>query len=166
MSADPYELAEAAQKSPRLQKVGGKNGIRGQFFVPAYQRGYRWGRHEVDALLSDIYADGSRSPTDNYCLQPIVVKQRTVEGEYELIDGQQRLTTLYLIYRYLNSEVGVESDRRFSLTYGKRSADNVRLEVPGHERFDFGCWPALSNAGQGLREPVERIDAIHFGRLQ
>ncbi|NKL52917.1 hypothetical protein GFL15_34185, partial [Rhizobium leguminosarum bv. viciae] len=29
----------------------------------------------------------------------------------------------------------------------KRSADNVRLEVPGHERFDFGCWPALSNAG-------------------
>jgi len=48
----------------------------------------------------------------------------------------------------------------------KRSADNVRLEVPGHERFDFGCWPALSNAGQGLREPVERIDAVHFGRLQ
>lgn len=51
-------------------------------------------------------------------------------------------------------------------TIRKRLADSVRLEVPGHERFDFGCWPALNHAGQGLGEPVERIDAIHFSRLQ
>ncbi len=60
--------------------------------------------------------------------------------------------------------ISVESCRENDLQ-SKRSADSVRLEVPGHEGFDFGCGPALSNAGQGLREPVERIDAIHFAGL-
>lgn len=49
---------------------------------------------------------------------------------------------------------------------GKRSADNVRPKVPRHEHFDLGCRPSLSDAGQGLREPVERIDAVHFAGLQ
>jgi len=48
----------------------------------------------------------------------------------------------------------------------KRSADAVCLEVPRHEGFDFGRGPALSDAGQCLREPIERIDIIHLGRLQ
>ena len=69
--------------------------IEGTFFVPSYQRGYRWGKDEVERLLDDIYTNGRKS----YCLQPIVVRKR--ENDYELIDGQQRLTTLYLIYRYL-----------------------------------------------------------------
>lgn len=48
----------------------------------------------------------------------------------------------------------------------KRSADGVWPEVPGHKRLDFGYRPALSDAGQGLGEPVERIDAVHFAGLQ
>lgn len=137
MPADSYEVTRATLRSPRLQRVGGKNGIAGDFFVPAYQRGYRWGRHEVDALLSDIYADGSRSPSDNYCLQPVVVKRRAADNAYELIDGQQRLTTLYLIYRYLNMEVGVEPGHRFSLTYETRPASQEYLRsLDGERRND------------------------------
>lgn len=63
--------------------------ISGQYFVPSYQRGYRWGREEVERLLDDIYTNGDK----NYCLQPIVVRRRN-DGSYELIDGQQRLTSL------------------------------------------------------------------------
>ena len=50
--------------------------IKGNFFVPDYQRGYRWGKTEVETLLNDIYEYGGRpkqSDNDNYCLQPIVV---------------------------------------------------------------------------------------------
>ena len=67
--------------------------IEGHFSVPSYQRGYRWGEPEVVRLLDDIYTtDGKR----NYCLQPVVVRKN---GEkFEVIDGQQRLTTIYLIY--------------------------------------------------------------------
>ena len=68
--------------------------IEGHFFIPSYQRGYRWGKSEVIRLLDDIYStEGKR----NYCLQPVVVRKN---GEkYEVIEGQQRLTTIYLIYR-------------------------------------------------------------------
>lgn len=70
--------------------------IRGSFYIPSYQRGYRWSETEVVRLLDDIYQNGKK----NYCLQPVVVRKK--EDQYELIDGQQRLTTLYLIYKYIS----------------------------------------------------------------
>ena len=89
--------------------------IEGDFFIPSYQRGYRWRTDEVNRLLDDVYANG----TKNYCLQPVVVRK---DGErYELIDGQQRLTTLYLIYRYMhNSSGGFLDEPKFSLKYETR----------------------------------------------
>lgn len=69
--------------------------ITGTFYVPSYQRGYRWGADEVLRLLNDIYQNGRNT----YCLQPIVVRKNG--DRFELIDGQQRLTTLYLIFRFL-----------------------------------------------------------------
>ena len=63
------------------------------FSIPAYQRGYRWQRQQVYQLLNDIVESDEGVP---YYLQPIVVA-RTAENSYDLIDGQQRLTTIYLI---------------------------------------------------------------------
>lgn len=85
--------------------------IEGKFFVPDYQRGYRWGEDVVKQLLDDIKKNGEIN-NQIYYLQPIVVKARK-EGDYELIDGQQRLTTLYLILKYLskylpNIKIGYE----------------------------------------------------------
>ena len=104
--------------------------ITGNFIIEAYQRGYRWGKDEVDRLLEDIneIPDGQK-----YCLQPIVVKN--VNGVYELIDGQQRLTTLYLIMKYLNAYV----DINYSIEYTTRKSEN------GHK---------------GSRELLETIDTI------
>ena len=89
--------------------------IEGDFFIPSYQRGYRWGTDEVNRLLDDIDTNG----TKNYCLQPVVVRKDGTR--YELIDGQQRLTTLYLIYRYMhNSSGGFLDEPKFSLKYETR----------------------------------------------
>ena len=68
--------------------------ISGDFFIADYQRGYRW-KEEVEMLLNDI---SEVEEGKNYCLQPIVVKR--VGDKFELIDGQQRLTTLYLIQKF------------------------------------------------------------------
>jgi uncharacterized protein with ParB-like and HNH nuclease domain len=65
------------------------------FYVPAYQRGYRWGEVEVRRLLDDIWYSREKP----YYLQPVVVKQHG--DEWELVDGQQRLTTLFLIFQYM-----------------------------------------------------------------
>ena len=79
--------------------------IKGDFFVPSYQRGYRWGETEVVRLLDDIYStEGKR----NYCLQPIVVRKK--DDRYELIDGQQRLTTIYLIFRRIRFKFRIDYD--------------------------------------------------------
>lgn len=74
------------------------------FFIPDYQRGYRWGRHNVRQLLNDI-----RDSKGVYYLQPVVVcphnhrDEDSKEYNYDVIDGQQRLTTLLIIYKGLES---------------------------------------------------------------
>ena len=81
------------------QKLRGKivGGIADSFFVTSYQRGYRWERKQVRQLLDDI----SRSGDSIYYLQPVVVAPNDKNG-FDLIDGQQRLTTISLIYRLLS----------------------------------------------------------------
>ena len=77
--------------------------IEGLFRIEAYQRGYRWSNDEIIHLLEDIDEIPNGQP---YCLQPVVVKnvgvdQTTGKTIYELIDGQQRMTTLFLIMKCL-----------------------------------------------------------------
>ncbi|WP_295053211.1 DUF262 domain-containing protein, partial [uncultured Fibrobacter sp.] len=82
------------------------------FFIPSYQRGYRWTSQQVTDLLKDVYdfTNKKRGKEEFYCLQPIVVRKmssddltkNSLEGEwYEVIDGQQRLTTIKIILSYL-----------------------------------------------------------------
>lgn len=96
--------------------------IKGEFYVPSYQRGYRWGATEITRLLDDVYQNGKK----NYCLQPIVVCKRG--DAYDLVDGQQRLTTLYLIYRYMKNANSFFEGPTFSITYETRdlSADFLK----------------------------------------
>jgi hypothetical protein len=97
--------------------------IAGDFFVPASQRGYRWGAQEVRQLLEDIRASDGAS----YYLQPIVVKGRA-DGSWELIDGQQRLTTLYLIFQYLKREHLPTAALSYSITYETREGSKEYLQ--------------------------------------
>lgn len=111
--------------------------ITGDFYVPSYQRGYRWGETEVVRLLDDIYStEGKR----NYCLQPVVVRKNG--DRYELIDGQQRLTTIYLIYRFMSEEsFGFIDEPRFTLSYETREKSEEFLksidESRKEENIDF-----------------------------
>lgn len=88
-----------------------------RFFVPSYQRGYRWGKEEVSALMDDlsVFFD-TQTIHHDYCLQPIVVKPRE-DGSYEVIDGQQRLTTLLLLMQYSDP---FKSGGNYSIAYATR----------------------------------------------
>lgn len=66
-----------------------------KYFVPAYQRGYRWTKKQVEDLLDDIW---NWEENARYSLQPIVINQLE-DGRIELVDGQQRLTTIYIILK-------------------------------------------------------------------
>ena len=99
------------------------NDIKGDFIVPSYQRGYRWDKTEINRLLDDVYTLEDK----NYCLQPIVVK-KIGDNKYELIDGQQRLTTIYLIYKYMHNRVDEIEIPEFSLNYDTRKASTTFLQ--------------------------------------
>jgi hypothetical protein len=89
--------------------------IVGRFRVPRYQRGYRWGELEVTRLLNDIW----ESQDQPYSLQPVVVK-RDGEASWELVDGQQRLTTLYLIFVYMQRAGFKSVGPQYAISYDTR----------------------------------------------
>ena len=115
------------------------------FYIPSYQRGYRWSPKEVEELLNDISEFTPRLVGDTdektwYCLQPIVVKK--IENEqFEVIDGQQRLTTIYLILHYMNARYR-EPQKLFDLNYQTRMNSttflkNLTREVDDSSNIDF-----------------------------
>lgn len=72
------------------------------FVIPFQQRGYKWTQTNVKELLSDLKKIID-SDKEIYCLQPLALVKKE-ENEFEVLDGQQRLTTLFLLYKYLFKE--------------------------------------------------------------
>lgn len=110
------------------------------FYIPEYQRGYRWGKQQAVDLLEDISAFANKISDDNdeiYCIQPLVVSKResdedilkkckkedatledikkAIKGSWTVVDGQQRLTTIYILLRCLNE------DKCYEIEYGTRN---------------------------------------------
>ena len=127
------------------------------FYIPSYQRGYRWTPNEVEDLLNDI-SEFTPRPVDEsdektwYCLQPIVVKKNE-NKQFEVIDGQQRLTTIYLILHYLNQ--GYIEERRvklFELNYEtrKNSTEFLKNLTENTKSIDNIDFYHISNAYQAI----------------
>lgn len=70
------------------------------YVIPLYQRNYSWQESQIQQLIQDIY-DNSKASESNYFIGSLVVLQRP-DGRYEVIDGQQRLTTLQIICKVLD----------------------------------------------------------------
>lgn len=101
------------------------------FFIPYYQRGYRWEKDHVEALLDDIH-QFMESGEENYCLQPIVVSPGLDEkgfNRWEVIDGQQRLITLYIIFKHIEK-------RTFKIIFENRGKSNEFLENLNKDNYD------------------------------
>lgn len=97
------------------------------FVVEKYQRGYKWDIRQVEELLNDI-EEFDASKNGFYCLQPIVVKELS-ENSFELLDGQQRSTTLFIILSILQEEQILKSDaKRFTISYKTRVASETFLK--------------------------------------
>ncbi|HTE41598.1 MAG TPA: DUF262 domain-containing protein, partial [Steroidobacteraceae bacterium] len=96
--------------------------IAGSFRVARYQRGYRWRKLEVERLLNDVW----QSNGEAYSLQPIVVKRES-ETAWELVDGQQRLTTLFLIFVFMQREHLQNSGPPYFISYETRPNSETYL---------------------------------------
>jgi hypothetical protein len=99
------------------------------FFIPSYQRGYRWTDRQVEDLLNDVWefiTKTGKKENEWYCLQPVIVKK--LNNHFEVVDGQQRLTTIFLILKHLNRFI--ESERKdFEIEYETRNSENSNSKL-------------------------------------
>ena len=91
-----------------------------KFIVPNYQRGYKWRETDVKHLIKDI-AEISEDDKSDYCLQPIVVAP--IDSNYILVDGQQRLTSIWLIINWAKHN-GFHIKWNYSIRYDTRNDSN------------------------------------------
>lgn len=125
-------MTEHTENTIELRNIRSLSGF--NFFIPDYQRGYRWSDSEAKRMLDDFkeFYERKKENGEFYCLQPIVVKKKTWEKEingqetiingYEVIDGQQRLTTLYIILKCLEKEgeIGEDTFKLYPIQYQTR----------------------------------------------
>ena len=141
-----------------------------KFLIPAYQRGYRWTEYEATALLNDVDVDvdvtlneilnfgvkKSRSQNNNeakskYCIQPLIVKARD-DGTYEVVDGQQRLTTIYIIMKIAEQVLNEPKEApKFGISFETRENSKEFLELLNDD--------VLKN------ENEENIDFYHISKV-
>lgn len=76
-----------------------------KYIIPIYQRNYAWGDDEISLLIQDLWNAKNKN---NYYIGSLVIYKRG-NGGLEVIDGQQRLTTLTLIMHYLKSDTFVRN---------------------------------------------------------
>ncbi|MCY4275551.1 MAG: DUF262 domain-containing protein [Gammaproteobacteria bacterium] len=122
-----------------------------RFWIRAYQRGYRWKPLQVRQLLDDIWEfiqdSEERKKESFYCLQPIVIKAHA-DGRFEVVDGQQRLTTIYIILSYLHNQNKM-------LDFLGKTRFNLTFETRGETNDDFLAYIDLERAD-------ENIDFFHI----
>lgn len=102
------------------------------FYVDLYQRGYRWTKNEVRDLLDDIKEftlNEAENKNTFYCLQPVIIKKNIDGNLWNIIDGQQRLSTIYLIYFYFEVAYGnLRENIPFKLKYNNKTQLEECLE--------------------------------------
>lgn len=115
------------------------------FIIPSYQRGYRWKGKQVEDLLNDLYSfclkeeQPDRQKGEFYCLQPIIVQQLSdIDKEkyncpedkeaWEVVDGQQRLTTIYILLNYIKKRLRYD-DETFKEDYPGKELFRLKYET-------------------------------------
>ena len=143
-------------KTETFEEVSVESLSKTAFLIPNYQRGYKWEKEQLDALLNDLYSSFYNNQV--YALQPLVVreiepddnricfdfhynavtKQTHNKKEYvELIDGQQRLTSLFLILSHIDKSVGTRSEQIEIYYQTKRFTDETYVEAA---KRHIGAW--------------------------
>lgn len=135
-----------------LKSISELSGMK--FFIPDYQRGYRWTKELVNDLLEDIDEFINEKRSDFYCIQPLVVKKNIIKSEefckkpkelnhddnnlidsteklideysqWEIIDGQQRLTTIFILLKYLCPDI----ENYYSIEYETRNTEKSNSKL-------------------------------------
>jgi len=134
------------------------NGDKATYEVPIYQRNYTWERDEISALIQDVY-DAFTSPEKKVYFIGTLVSYHKGDQVYEVIDGQQRLTTINLVL----SALGVSCQNKLTYRARKKSNDTIK-NIPDFsiEEKDYGIVNGYKYAENAINEIVPKAKQDGF----
>lgn len=114
------------------------------FYIPSYQRGYRWKSRQVCQLIDDINAFTPTESTPFYFLQALAVAKDTENNRVNVVDGQQRLTTLKLILGEESGELPIDYAReanqaldKYFMNMAKDVIEEKLVKIGPERRTEF-----------------------------
>lgn len=105
------------------------------FNIPSYQRPYVWGEDNINELLDDILYAFENDSQDTYFMGALVLQNKE-NDEYDILDGQQRLTTLALLLVTIRDNIKVEKTKKV-LQDHLFQEDDETADIPSRNRFTF-----------------------------
>jgi len=145
------------------------------YIVPDYQREYIWSDKEVGKLLEDIDDEIGGSSTSEYFIGTILVSPTAQKNHYEVIDGQQRLTTFFLILCALRALFKNEPQEQtlnglISTSYTDSNGEiNISLKLnPKYENADevISAIVKANNKPEDVKGMVVAAGVKQFGSLE
>lgn len=140
------------------------NSVNGQYKIPIYQRNYAWKELQIRQLIQDIYdyAEDNEENNENkkkkYYIGTLVV--RPDKGStFEVIDGQQRLTTLSMLVAYLNNlQESKRTELENTITFQCRNASTNSLnKIWKNQNSDYDATDPILAGYQILKKSFEDI---------
>ncbi len=144
----------------------------GIYSIPNYQRQYSWVTENLDELWDDLYESFKSNSNDCYFLGSIVAVDKK-NGEHELVDGQQRITTLMIMFNVLYKNfkninvnntaiLNVNETLLESLVYFNKTVDRLKLQVdPNYDsafRENITKLNDYSNVKKPTKEEMKKED--------
>lgn len=135
--------------------------------IPIYQRNYAWREEQIQQLLDDIHTS-----SQNYFLGTLIVNQKGIDS-YEVIDGQQRLTTLFLLQKYLKMSVVqgslyFEAREKSNHTLAALGKNDVLEELLSHEIMQGYKIIETYFYNKEIKKDkfIEKLDNVQLIRIQ
>ncbi|WP_456389988.1 DUF262 domain-containing protein [Hydrogenimonas sp.] len=116
----------AMNKNEKLDRVGEffiHEFLQKPLFIPEYQRPYAWSGEQVEALLDDLY-EAFEKEQKKYLVGNMILHKNDKEEKYNIVDGQQRCVTFYLIFRALVKNKGLLNGVELSVLSAKALNEN------------------------------------------
>ncbi len=140
-----------------MGKVKLCEGLKNKYIIPCFQREYSWGEEEIEELIKNIL---NTKNDENYCLGIITVKVN--KNNKMLIDGQQRLTTLYMIAIYCGyiekvEEINLESEYDLILNEQSNNLKKIFSMTSNDNEFDK-LPPNLKIAWKIIKNKISDAD--------
>ena len=120
--------------------------------IPEYQRPYKWSLKNVNQLIDDILRFKNK---EAYRLGTVVVHKNSKNNTLDIVDGQQRITTIVLLIKAIMQDDNL--NKKFHTEYNEKSENEIKLPT-----LKFKNPISITNIKQNFQELNKRIKEIEF----